>query len=62
MKFDVANAGVVKARTKLAKAVTRLFVPLSRIDDRLAKPTRRCAGCGYLVQGACAVCRTEEEG
>jgi hypothetical protein len=53
------HPAVAKARTKLARRVSTMFLPVTRLADRLPKPAQRCPGCGYWVQGACSTCEQE---
>lgn len=60
-KFTVANAEVDAARARISKRLTTLFIPMSKISDRLPKPATRCPGCGYMVHDTCDVCKPSKE-
>jgi hypothetical protein len=53
------HPAVAKARTKLAKRVSTMFLPGTRRAARLPPPARRWPGCGYWVQDTCSTCEQE---
>jgi hypothetical protein len=59
--FAGANAEVDKARARIAKRLTTMFLPASRLEQRLPKPATRCPTCGYWVQGGCSTCASSTE-